>query len=534
MMAGDPEIRDVVIIGAGFSGLYAIHKLRKAHSVVCLEAGDGVGGTWFWNRYPGARVDIKSVEYSYGFDEELQQDWEWPEIFSAQPDLERYANHVADRFDLRKDIRLSTKVSSLTFDENTNRWHVRSAKGDHIVCKYVVAATGALSAPNTPDWPGREHFRGEIYHTSRWPDGPLDLAGKRVGIIGTGSTAIQAAPILAEQCKHLTVFQRTPAYSMPSGNRPMDAALERDWKDNYPDRRARMIDTYGVSIIDYPTRSAHDYTPAEQREILEAGWASKSAFQLMVAFTDVMTDRAANEVVCEFVRGKIREIVKDPDTAETLCPKDYPIGAKRLCIDNGYYEMFNRDNVSLVDVKSAPILEFTPSGLKTSAAAYDLDVIVTATGFDAVTGALTRIDITGVHGTKLREKWRDGPTSYLGFMVAGFPNLFMVHGPLTPAALAQMITAGEWQIDFIAGVIDDIEKGGFSRIDATLDAERSWAAEVDTAASHTVYRLADSWYNGKNIDGKKGGFMIYVGGFPRYRELCQSAVENDFSGFVRS
>ena len=314
----------------------------------------------------------------------------------------------------------------------------------------------------------------------------------------------------------------------------MDAALERDWKDNYPDRRARMLDTYGVSIIDYPTRSAHDFTPAEQREILEAGWASKSAFQLMVAFTDVMTDRAANEVVCEFVRGKIREIVKDPDTAETLCPKDYPIGAKRLCIDNGYYEMFNRDNVALVDVKSAPIQEFTPGGLRTSAADYDLDVIVTATGFDAVTGALTRIDISGVHGLKLKEKWRDGPTSYLGFMVAGFPNLFMVHGPLTPAALAQMITAGEWQVDFIAGVIDDLEQGGFSRIDATLDAERSWASEVDAAASHTVYGLADSWYNGKNIDGKKGGFMIYVGGFPRYCELCQSAVQNDFSGFVRS
>lgn len=534
MMTGDPEIHDVVIIGAGFSGLYAIHKLRKTHSVVCLEAGEGVGGTWFWNRYPGARVDIKSVEYSYGFDEDLQQDWQWPEIFSAQPDLERYANHVADRFDLRKHIRLSTEVSSLTFDEATSRWHVRSAKGDHIVCKYVVAATGALSAPNTPDWPGREHFRGEIYHTSRWPDRPLDLAGKRVGIIGTGSTAIQAAPILAEQCKHLTVFQRTPAYSMPSGNRPMDSALERDWKDNYPDRRAQMLDTYGVSIIDYPTRSAHDFTPAEQREILEAGWASKSAFQLMVAFTDVMTDRAANEVVCEFVRGKIREIVKDPDTAEKLCPKDYPIGAKRLCIDNGYYAMFNRDNVSLVDVKSAPILEFTPGGLRTSAADYDLDVIVTATGFDAVTGALTRIDVTGVHGLKLKEKWRDGPTSCLGFMVSGFPNLFMVHGPLTPAALAQMITAGEWQVDFIAGVIDALEQDGFSRIDATLEGERSWASEVDAAASHTVYRLADSWYNGKNIEGKKGGFMIYVGGFPRYRELCQNAVENDFAGFARS
>ncbi|QJQ32618.1 NAD(P)/FAD-dependent oxidoreductase [Sphingomonas lacunae] len=534
MMASDPGIFDVVIIGAGFSGLYAIHKLRKTHSVVCLEAGDGVGGTWYWNRYPGARVDIKSVEYSYGFDEELQQDWKWPEIFSAQPDLERYANHVADRFDLRKDIRLSTAVSSLSFDEARNRWDVRSANGDHIVCKYVVAATGALSAPNTPDWPGREKFRGEIYHTSRWPDEPLDLAGKRVGIIGTGSTAIQAAPILAEQCKHLTVFQRTPAYSMPSGNRPMDVALERDWKDNYPDRRVRMLDTYGVSIIDYPTKSAHDYTPAEQHEILEAGWASKSAFQLMVAFTDVMTDRAANEVVCEFVRGKIREIVEDPDTAEKLCPKDYPIGAKRLCIDNGYYAMFNRANVSLVDVKIAPIEAFTLNGLKTSEADHDLDVIITATGFDALTGALTRIDVTGLNGLTLADKWRNGPTANLGFMIAGFPNLFMVHGPLTPAALAQMITAGEWQVNYIAGMITDLERDGFSRIDTSIEAEQLWAAEVDATASHTLYGQARSWYNGRNIDGKEGGFMVYVGGFPRYRELCQAAVQNGFQGFLRS
>jgi cyclohexanone monooxygenase len=288
-----------------------------------------------------------------------------------------------------------------------------------------------------------------------------------------------------------------------------------------------------VSIIDYPAKSAHEYSRQEQREILEAGWNSKSAFQLMVAFTDVMTDRAANEVVCEFARSKIREIVKDPETAEKLCPKDYPLGAKRLCIDNGYYEMFNRDNVSVVDVKDAPIEAFTAHGLRTADASYDLDVIVTATGFDAVTGALTRIEIEGVNGAKLADKWRDGPTSYFGYMVAGFPNLFMVHGPLTPAALAQMITAGEWQVDFIAGLIKDLESDGFSRIDTTSEAEQSWAAEVDDAASHTVYDQAQSWYNGKNIDGKKSGFMIYVGGFPRYCELSTNAVRNRYEGFVR-
>lgn len=528
------ETFDIVIIGAGFSGLYAVHKLGKEHNVVCFEAGEGVGGTWFWNRYPGARVDIESLEYSYSFDEDLQQEWKWPEYFSAQPELEKYANHVADRFDLRKDIRLSTAVDSLKFDEATNRWHVRTNEGGHVICKHVIAATGSLSAPNMPNWPGRDSYKGEIYHTTQWPEGELDLSNKRVGIIGTGSTSIQAAPILAEQSKHLTVFQRTPAFSMPSGNRALDEAHERDWKDNYSQRRAQMLDTYGVSLIAYPEKSAHECTPEEQQEILEDGWASKSAFQMMVAFTDVMTDRAANEVVCEFVRGKIRATVNDPETAETLCPKSYPIGAKRLCIDNGYYEMYNRENVSLVDVKTAPITAFTETGLKTADGEYDLDVIVTATGFDAVTGALSRIEIEGVNGLKLTEKWKDGPTTSFGFMTAGFPNLFMIHGPLSPAALAQMITAGEWQVDFVSGIINDLEKDGYARLDATVEAEKNWAGEVNGAATHTVYSQADSWYNGKNIEGKKGGFMIYVGGFPRYCELSNAAVQNGYEGFVRS
>ena len=525
---------DIVIIGAGLSGLYAVHKLGRKHKVVCFEAGDGVGGTWYWNRYPGARVDIKSVEYSYGFDEDLQQEWKWPEYFSAQPDLERYANHVADRFNLRKDIRLSTPVESLRFDVANKRWHVNCANGDKVICKHVVAATGSLSAPNMPDWPGRENYQGDIYHTTQWPDEPLDLTDKRVGIIGTGSTSIQAAPILAARSKHLTVFQRTPAYSMPSGNRPTDEEHERDWKDNYSERRAQMLDTYGVSLIEYPLKSAHDCTPEEQQAILEEGWQSKSAFQMMLAFNDVMSDRESNEVVCEFMRSKIRETVKDPKTAEILCPTSYPIGAKRLCIDNGYYEMYNRENVSLVDVKASPIIEFTKTGLKTADAEYDLDVIVTATGFDAVTGALSRIDIEGLDGISLKDKWCEGPTSLFGFMVAGFPNFYMIHGPQSPGALAQMITTGEWQVNFVADVIDDLERDGYSRIDTYEKAERGWAAEVNGVASYTLHHLADSWYNGKNIEGKKGSFMIYVGGFPRYCELIDAAVQNNYEGFLRS
>lgn len=523
---------DIVIIGAGFSGMYATHRLRN-YKVVCLEAGDGVGGTWYWNRYPGARVDIQSVEYSYGFDEKLQQEWHWPEYFSAQPDLERYANHVADRFKLRENIRLSTPVKSMQFDEEDNRWHVVTGNGDHFKCRYVIAATGSLTAPNLPPWPGRDKFQGEIYHTARWPAEDIDFTGKRVGFIGTGSTGIQAMPIIAEQAQELVVFQRTPAFCMPSGNRPLDEEYEQDWKTHYEERRKQMLETYGASIIEYPTLSAHDCSPQQRTEILEQAWNSKSSFQLLFAFSDVMSDAAANEMVCEFVRDKIRSIVKNPSTAELLCPTTYPIGGKRLCIGNGYYEMYNRENVTLVDVKEAPIVEFTESGLRTMAAKYDLDVIITATGFDAVTGAMARIDIEGCNKRKLADKWAEGPTTYLGAMVSGFPNLFMIHGPSTPAAQAQMITTGEWQVNWTADIIDNMEREGFTRIDVTEEAEQHWAEEVDMVSEQSLHKFADSWYNGKNIEGKKGGFMIYVGGFPRFAELCNSAVAHGYEGFIR-
>ena len=527
------ETFDIVVIGAGFSGLYALHRLRD-HNVVCFEAGAGVGGTWYWNRYPGARVDIPSMEYSYSFDDELQQEWRWPEMFSAQPELERYVNHVADRFALRDRIRLSNGVERMRFDEAANRWHVHTAKGDHVVCKYVVAATGALSAPNTPAWPGRERFKGEVLHTTAWPSDGIDLTGKRVGQVGTGSTGIQLAPIIAAQAEHLTVFQRTPAFSMPSGNRPMDPGHEQEWKQNYPQRRQEMLQTAGVSMLQRSGVACSEYTEAERQALLEEAWTSQSAFQLLLTFSDVLTDKESNDVVSEFVRNKIRAIVKDPETAELLAPKTYPIGAKRLCIDNGYFETFNRDNVTLVDAKSSPIVEFTERGLRTTEAEYDLDVIVTATGFDAITGAMTRIDIEGVGGRKLTDKWADGPTAWLGLAVAGFPNLLMIHGPLTPGAQAQMLMVGEWQVNFVADIIESLESDGFSRIDATEEAEGWWAEEVDMLSRHTLHRLADSWYNAKNIEGKKGGFMIYVGGFPRFAQLSNEAIADNFKGFVRS
>lgn len=533
MSASNSESVDIVIIGAGFSGMYAIHRLRN-YNVVCLEAGEGVGGTWYWNRYPGARVDIESVEYSYGFDEALQQEWQWPEYFSAQPDLERYANHVADRFELREKIRFSTTVEALRFNEAENRWYVETNTGNPLVCRYVIAATGSLTAPNLPPWPGREAFKGDIYHTARWPAEGVDFSGKRVGFIGTGSTGIQAAPIIAEQADELVVFQRTPAFCMPSSNRPLDAEHERDWKENYAERRKAMLNTYGASLVDYPEASALDLSPEEREQILEKSWNSKSAFQMLFAFNDVMTNAESNEIVCEFIRNKIRSMVNDSQTAELLCPTTYPIGGKRLCIGNGYFEMYNRENVTLVDARTAPITEFTEAGLRTTAAEYDLDVIVTATGFDAVTGAMARIDIEGRGQCTLSDKWADGPTTYLGSMVSGFPNLFMIHGPTTPGAQAQMITTGEWQVNWTADIIDSMESEGLSLIDVTEEAEGEWAQEIAMVSDFSLHKYADSWYNGKNIEGKKGGFMIYVGGFPRFAELCDTAVAEGYKGFTRS
>jgi cation diffusion facilitator CzcD-associated flavoprotein CzcO len=528
------ETLDIVIIGAGFSGMYALHRLQRDYEVLCLEAGDGVGGTWYWNRYPGARVDIESAEYSYGFDNDLQQEWRWPELFAAQPDLERYANHVADRFALRDRIRLSTRVTRMRFDGSSNLWHVWTDAGGHLVCRYVIAATGSLTASNTPKWPGRESFRGQVLHTTEWPREGVDFRGKRVGLVGTGSSGVQAAPIIAEQAEHLYVFQRTPAFSMPSGNRPVDPDYERDWKAHYPERRKQMLETYGASLVKYPTVSALECSKEEQDRILEAAWSSRSAFQLLVCFTDVLTDMAANEVVCDFVRRKIRQIVKDPQTAELLCPTTYPIGGKRLCIDNGYYPMFNRDNVTLVDARATPITAFREEGLQTTERTWPLDVIVLATGFDALTGAMTRIDIEGEGGLRLQDKWREGPTTYFGSMVAGFPNLFMIHGPMTPSAQAQMITTGEWQVDWTARIIDDMQREGLTRIQTDETAEHWWQDELSQVANATVHRHADSWYRGTNIAGKADVFMIYVGGFQRFAQLCTAAVEEGYRGFRRS
>lgn len=527
---------DVVIVGAGFSGMYAIHRFRKlGHKLICFEAGDGVGGTWYWNRYPGARVDLESVEYSYSFDDDLQQEWKWPEYFSPQADIEAYANHVADRFSLRDDIVFEARVNRVRFDDEEKIWHVHTERGDHVTGKYIIAASGALDASNIPPFPGLDTYEGEWHHTSMWPKDGVDFTNKRVGVIGTGSTGIQTTTSIADKVGELYVFQRTPAFSLPAQNKPMDPEYEGLWKSQYPERREAMRGNFAIS---YATGQQHgsifDYTPEQRTEIFEQAWSARNGLLFLRTFNDMMTNLEANEIASEFVRSKIRGIVKDPATAELLCPKSYPIGTKRICMDTGYFEAFNRENVHLVDVDAHPIVEFTRTGLRTAAEHYDLDMIILATGFDAVTGSLTRMNITGVGGVDLRDKWADGPTNYLGYFVAGFPNLFMIHGPGSPGVLAQMIMGGELQVDWVAKIIEDMQEQGYETIDTLPEAERAWSEEMEAAASHTLYKHANSWYVGANIPGKPRVFMIYIGGFDRYLARCNEQLEKGYEGLVRA
>lgn len=536
--AADPTAQhfDVVVIGAGFSGMYALHRLRQqGRRVVCLEAGDGVGGTWFWNRYPGARVDIESMQYSYSFDDDLQQEWEWSEHFSPQPDLEAYANHVADRFELREDIRFETRVDDLTFDEAADEWHVGTAQGERFVAKYVIAATGSLDVSNVPAWPGLNSFRGEAYHTSRWPKGGVELAGKRVGLIGTGSTGIQIIPEVAAVADHLTVFQRTPNFSLPSFNRQLDPEYVREWKADYALRRQKILKTHGAVLMSNAAeqRSIFDYTDDEREEVMERAWNARNGLEFIRTFTDTSSDPKANAILAEFVRNKIRAVVDDPETAELLCPKTYPIGGKRICVDSGYYQTFNRDNVKLVDVRAHPIEEVTKSGIRTDDSDYELDVIIFATGFDAMTGSMLKLNATGLGGVRLADRWADGPRTVFGLMTADLPNLFMVHGPGSPSVLAQMITTGEWQVDWILRTIDYLEDHQISRFGATSEQEDEWATELDTVASRTMHSTTDSWYTGANIPGKPRVLLMYVGGFERYSNWCTRATEQGYAEFEK-
>jgi cation diffusion facilitator CzcD-associated flavoprotein CzcO len=522
---------DVIVVGAGFAGLYALHRLRGLGlSVRVLEAGGGVGGTWYWNRYPGARCDIESVDYSYSFSKELEQEWSWSERYPAQPELQCYLEHVADRFDLRRDIQLDTRVTQAHYDEATNLWLVATEDGARFSATYCVMATGMLSVVNRPDFPGLDDFEGDWYHTARWPQVAADIACRRVGIIGTGSTGIQAATTMAKEAGHLFVFQRTPNFSLPAWNRPLAEEDERAIKATYAERRQQSRESF-VGIPASPSdQAAVEATVEERARAFEARWRH-GGLALMSAFSDLLTSAEANELAAEFVRAKIRETVKDPAVAEKLLPHGYAIGTKRLCVDTGYFEIFNRDNVTLVDVRSAPIEAIVARGLRTADAVYELDVLVFATGFDAMTGALLSIDIRGRAGVSLRDAWADGPRTYLGLAAAGFPNLFIVTGPGSPSVLSNMVISIEQHIEWISDCIAYLRDHDLGPIEATQEAQDGWVAHVAEVAGYTLHGAANSWYNGANIPGKPRVYMPYIGGVGEYRKVCDRVAAARYEGF---
>ena len=523
---------DAIIVGAGFAGMYMLHRLRAlGFSARVLEAGSDVGGTWYWNRYPGARCDVESVQYSYQFDAALQQQWDWSERYAAQPELLRYARHVAERFDLRRDISFDCKVTAASYDASSGRWLLEGSDGTRARAKFCIMATGCLSAPNLPHFEGDSSFEGERYHTGYWPHQGVDFSGKRVAIIGTGSSAVQSIPIIARQAQHLYVFQRTPNYAVPAHNAPLDPGYLRRVKADYPALRRRAKQTMTGIDFDYSEQKALETSAPERQREYARRW-DHGGLWFLGAFQDLMVDQVANETAAEFVRGKIREKVTDPELARLLGPKN-TIGCKRLCVDIGYYETFNRPNVSLIDIAGEPIEAITPRGVRARGAEFAVDAIVFATGFDAMTGALQRIDIRGRNGLPLKQKWSEGPRSYLGLAMAGFPNLFTITGPGSPSVLTNMLPTIEQHVEWIADLIVFMRARGLNVIEPDLGAEDEWVAHVGELAGRTLRYTCGSWYLGVNIPGKPRVFMPYIGGFPKYVERCNEIAANGYQGFVR-
>ncbi|HEY7907978.1 MAG TPA: NAD(P)/FAD-dependent oxidoreductase, partial [Thermomicrobiales bacterium] len=519
-------------VGAGLAGLYMLHRLRGLGlSVRVYEAGGDVGGTWYWNRYPGARCDIESVDYSYSFSDELEQEWRWSERYAGQAEILRYINHVADRFDLRRDIQFETRIAAAHFDEAMARWVIRTDSGERVSARFCVMATGCLSTAQVPDFAGLDTFAGRWYHTGNWPHEGVDFTGQRVGVIGTGASGIQSIPIIARQAAHLFVFQRTPNFTIPAWNAPLDPEHERSLKANYAEHRRKNRESRAGFVVPVNETPALAATPEERQRAYEARWA-RGGFGFTSAFADIGTNREANETAAAFVRAKIRVIVHDPTVAEMLSPQDHPIGTKRLPLDTDYYETYNRANVTLVDVRKDPIETITPTGLRTQDAQYALDSIVFATGFDAMTGTLLNMDIRGRGGCALKPKWAEGPRTYLGIATAGFPNLFLITGPGSPSVLSNMIISIEQHIDWVADCIAYLRARGFTTIEATTEAEEAWVAHVNEVADTTLYPLANSWYVGANIPGKPRVFMPYVGGVGAYRQKCDAVAANGYEGFT--
>ncbi|MBI5322841.1 NAD(P)/FAD-dependent oxidoreductase [Bradyrhizobium sp.] len=524
---------DVVVVGAGFAGMYMLHRLRGLGMTARVyEQGSGVGGTWYWNRYPGARCDVESMQYSYSFSEELQQEWDWSERYAPQPEILAYANHVADRFDLRPDIQIDTRVERAVFDERANIWSVTTSDGKTVTAKFVVLATGCLSNARVPDIRGLDRFKGKVYHTGHWPHEAVDFTGQRVAVIGTGSSSIQAVPVIAEQARHLTVFQRTANFSIPAHNGPL-SSQQREWfRKNYPEIRRfeREVARNGI-YTQQPDRGALDDSDNERRARYEAGWQHGGTV-FMSVYNNVLLDKAANDTAADFVRGKIAEIVRDPVTAKLLQPDNHPIGSKRICVDTDYFATFNRPNVELVDVRTDPIEEITENAVRVAGKDYEADALVLATGFDAMTGSVAKIEIVGRYGQTLNQKWAEGPRTYLGLMSAGFPNLFIITGPGSPSVLSNMIVSIEQHVDWIADCFAWMRSKGLAAMEATKPAEDKWVEHVNEVAHTTLYPQANSWYMGANIPGKPRIFMPYIGGVPVYRQKCDEVAAKGYEGFA--
>ena len=522
---------DAIVVGAGFAGMYMLHRLRGlGFSARVYEAGGGVGGTWYWNRYPGARCDVESMQYSFSFSEELDQEWNWSEKYAPQSEILSYANHVADRFDLRRHIVFDTRITSATFDEAENCWRVETDRGDKVSAKFCVMAVGCLSAPNRPSFKGLEDFRGAIYHTGEWPHEGVDFTGLRVGVIGTGSSAIQSIPIIAQQASALTVFQRTATYSVPARNEKLTPEYRQSIKADYPALRAKARARPTGFYFPFNMKPALEASPEERKKQYEEAWA-RGGLPFLGAYGDLLFEKAANDTIADFARRKIRSIVKDPKTAQLLCP-DNILGCKRLCVDTGYFETYNLPHVRLVDVSKTPIERFTENGIEVNGVEYPLDAVVCATGFAAMTGSFDKIRITGRKGLTLAEKWRAGPCAYLGVASVGFPNLFMITGPGSPSVLASMIQAIEQHVDWMADCMGHLRDIGAQTIEPVLENEDAWVEHVNEVSTVSLRSTCSSWYVGANIPGRPRVFMPYIGGFPVYVQKCNEVMTGGFKGFV--
>ena len=526
-----PAHYDAVVVGAGFGGMYMLHNLRKhGFSARVFEAGGDVGGTWYWNRYPGARVDIESMQYSYSFSEALDQEWQWTEKYAPQPEIMKYARHVADRFDLRKDIQFDTRVTKAHFDGKAKRWTVETDRGDKVTAQFCIMAVGCLSAANKPPFEGLDDFQGPVYHTGEWPHEEVDFTGQRVAVIGTGSSGIQSIPIIAEQASQLYVFQRTPNYTVPAWNSPVDPAWEAEVKADYPGLRAKARARPTGFYFNFNTKSALEASEEERRKTYEEFWAL-GGLPFLGAFGDLLFNKEANDTIAEFAREKIREIVKDPATADLLCP-DNVFGCKRLCVDTGYYETYNKPHVKLVDIAKSGIERMTPAGVVANGEEYEVDAIVCATGFAAMTGSFDRIDIRGRDGLPLKQAWEAGPRTYLGLSTVGFPNFFMITGPGSPSVLAQMIQSIEQHADWMVDCMAHMRDVGAQTFEPTLEAQDAWVEHVNEVSEISLRSTCSSWYVGANIPGRPRVFMPYIGGFPIYVQKCNDVQTNGYEGFV--